>query len=217
MHTQFAHIEPFGCDKPQTRRGHERRLALLLSGSELFLKYGYDAVSLDDIVNHAGGSKASICKYFGNKEGLFTAICDYRRDLFFKDICVPFDPEVSDLKSYLIDTLTNFYTHMIQPENIAFLRLIFERIQKDSQLAEYIHEKGPKHIQAAIANALERGAKNHKLKCDDPLASAQFYFGILRNLEWQILMGIKIQETDQETINYITYCVERFLDGHQKV
>lgn len=59
-------------------------MALLLSANELFLDKGYDAVSLDDIVQHAGGSKASIYKYFGNKEGLFTAICDYRRELFLK-------------------------------------------------------------------------------------------------------------------------------------
>ncbi len=59
-------------------------LAFLLSANELFLQHGYDAVSLDDIVNHAGGSKASIYKYFGNKDGLFTAICDYRRELFLK-------------------------------------------------------------------------------------------------------------------------------------
>ena len=76
------------CELPQTKRGHERRLALLLSATELFLERGYDAVSLDDIVHHAGVSKASIYKYFGSKEGLFKAICDYRRELFFKNICV---------------------------------------------------------------------------------------------------------------------------------
>ena len=71
------------CEQPQTRRGQERRLALLICATDLFLERGYDAVSLDDIVNHAGGSKTSIYKYFGNKEGLFTAICDYRREVFF--------------------------------------------------------------------------------------------------------------------------------------
>ena len=76
MNHPTAPIETIGCDFPQTKRGHERRLALLISANDLFLERGYDAVSLDDIVNHAGGSKASIYKYFGNKEGLFTAICD---------------------------------------------------------------------------------------------------------------------------------------------
>ncbi len=87
MHDPVLESHHLVCEKPQTRRGIERRLALLLSATELFLEKGYDAVSLDDIVNHAGGSKTSIYKYFGNKDGLFTAICDYRREMFFKDIC----------------------------------------------------------------------------------------------------------------------------------
>jgi len=217
MHNDLSQVETLGCDFPQTKRGHERRHALLLSANELFLKRGYDAVSLDDIVNHAGGSKASIYKYFGNKEGLFTAICDYRRELFFKDICVPFNFAINDLRAYLVNTLFTFYKHMIMPENIAFMRIIFERSQKDPQLALYIHEKGPKQVQLAIAKALERCAENNLLKCENPLYSAQFYFGILRYLEWRILMGIEITESDQEIIKCVSYCVDRFLDGHQKV
>lgn len=108
------------CEQPQTRRGQERRLALLICATDLFLERGYDAVSLDDIVNHAGGSKTSIYKYFGNKEGLFTAICDYRREVFFKGVCVPYIPEKIDLKNYLNQTLIRFYQHIIKPENIAF-------------------------------------------------------------------------------------------------
>ncbi len=217
MNEDLAQIETIGCDFPQTKRGHERRLALLISANDLFLERGYDAVSLDDIVNHAGGSKASIYKYFGNKEGLFTSICDYRRDLFFKDVCIPFNPALNELRTYLINTLITFYKHMIMPDNMAFIRLIFERSQKDPQLALYIHEKGPKQVQLTIAKALERCAENHILKCDNPLYSAQFYFGILRNLEWRILMGIEVKESDQEIFNCISYCVDRFLDGHQKV
>lgn len=74
MHDPVLESHHLVCEKPQTRRGIERRLALLLSATELFLEKGYDAVSLDDIVNHAGGSKTSIYKYFGNKDGLSAII-----------------------------------------------------------------------------------------------------------------------------------------------
>ena len=67
MH-ELAQPEPIGRDISQTKRGHERCLSLLLSANELFLERGYDAVSLDDIVHHAGGSKASIYKFFGNAD-----------------------------------------------------------------------------------------------------------------------------------------------------
>lgn len=214
---ELAQLEPLARDTPQTKRGHERCLALLLSANELFLKHGYDAVSLDDIVNHAGGSKASIYKFFGNKEGLFTAICDYRRELFFKDICIPFEHGKDDLRAYLIQTLMNVKQHLMLPENAAFLRLIIEQTQRSPQLALYIHEQGPKHIQMAIANALTKADEIGIIHCKQPIYSAQLYFGIIRNIEWCVLMGVPIRENDQETINYITYCVDRFLEGHQQV
>lgn len=212
---ELAQLEPLARDTPQTKRGHERCLALLLSANELFLKHGYDAVSLDDIVNHAGGSKASIYKFFGNKEGLFTAICDYRREQFFKDICIPFEHSKDDLRGYLIQTLMNVKQHLMLPENVAFLRLIIEQTQRSPQLALYIHEQGPKHIQIAIANALTKADEIGMIHCKQPIYSAQLYFGIIRNIEWCVLMGVPIRENDQETINYITYCVDRFLEGHQ--
>lgn len=212
----LAQLESIALDLPQTKRGHERCVALLESAAELFLEHGYDAVSLDDIVNHAGGSKASIYKYFGNKEGLFKSICDYRRDQFCKDIFMPFNPQVSSFRNYLIQTLINFQEHLKQPEKAAFMRLILEQSQRNSEIAQHIHEHGPKKIQLAIAGWLEIAHKNGILHCENPLFSSQFYFGILRDIEWKILMGLPQDESDQESTNYIEYCVDRFLDGHQK-
>lgn len=215
MH-DLADLEPLARDVPQTKRGHERCHALLISANELFLQHGYDAVSLDDIVNHAGGSKASIYKYFGNKEGLFTAICDFRREQFFKDICTPFDFTKHDLRSYLIQTLLNLQLHLVLPENASFFRLIMEQTQRSTQLAQHIHEQGPKHIQTIIANILAKADELGLITCTEPSYSAQLFFGIVRNLEWQVLMNIYVHENEQENLKYIHYCVDRFLDGHQK-
>lgn len=217
MHENSVLVESFGCGLPQTRRGHERRLSLLMSATELFLTHGYDAVSLDDIVQHAGGSKTSIYKYFGNKEGLFVAICDYHREQFFKGICVSYDPSQDNLKDYLVYTLVNCYRHIHDPNHVKFMRLVIEQSQRSSELAIYLHEKGPKFIQCTIANALLRAEQQGKIYCPSPLSSAMMYFGILRNYEWQMIMGLDIHESEQEVNNYIEYCVERFLEGHQKV
>lgn len=156
------------CEQPQTRRGQERRLALLICATDLFLERGYDAVSLDDIVNHAGGSKTSIYKYFGNKEGLFTAICDYRREVFFKGVCVPYIPEKIDLKNYLNQTLIRFYQHIIKPENIAFMRLFTEQTQKDIQLAHYFYDQCALNIQNTIAFALGQANDLNAIYCSNP-------------------------------------------------
>ena len=203
-------------DVPQTKRGHERCVALLESATELFLSRGYDAVSLDDIVNHAGGSKASIYKYFGNKDGLFKAICDYRRTQFFKDISITYEQESIDLRTNLINTLLNFYTHIQMPENASFMKLVMEQGQRNPELASHIHENGPLKIQQVVANVLKQAHDNGLLYCENPTYSAQLYFGILRNLEWRIILGVPLDHNEQEIISYISYAVDRFLDGHQK-
>lgn len=213
---ETVRLEPLAKDIPLTKRGHERCLALLLTATDLFLERGYDNVSLNDIVNHAGGSKASIYKYFGNKEGLFKAICDYRRDKFFEDISLPITLVETDLRSYLIETLLNFYQHILDPENSAFMRLVLEQSQRNPQIALHIHERGPVYIQSAIATAIKNAHEKGIIYCEKPLYSAQLYFGILRNLEWRILMGIPSDESEQEINEYIEYCVDRFLDAHQK-
>lgn len=203
------------CELPSTRRGHERRLALLLRATELFLDKGYDAVSLDDIVSDAGGSKASIYRYFGNKEGLFKAICDYRRELFFKNICVAYDCKLHNLKDYLINTLLVFYEKITCDENAAFMRLLIERSQRNSELATYLHERGPEHIQKTIAHAFEQAIHQGDIQCKSPIYSATMYFGILRDIEWKIIMGVPNQIQPQEIYDYIEYCVDVFLKGHQ--
>ena len=205
------------CEQPQTRRGQERQLAFLLCATNLFLEKGYDAVSLDDIVNHAGGSKTSIYKYFGNKEGLFTAICDYRREVFFKGICLPYTPETMDLKNYLNQTLQRFYEHIIQPENIAFMRIFMEQSQKNMQLAHYFYNQCALNIQNTIAFALELAHKSTEIYCTHPQFSATMYFGILRDVEWRILMGLNAPTNETEIFDYIEYSVDLFLKAHQKV
>ena len=37
----LVQLEPLAKDVPQTKRGHERCLALLISATELFLEHGY--------------------------------------------------------------------------------------------------------------------------------------------------------------------------------
>lgn len=205
-----------GNEQPQTRRGFERRQALLICAMQLFLEKGYDAVSLDDVVNYAGGSKTSIYKYFGNKEGLFKAICDYRRDLFFQGVCIPFEQSLVELKTYLTETLIRFYQHIIQTDNIAFLRLVIEQSQRNPELSTHLYSSCTQNMQRTIAEALEKAHRSGHIVCNQPQFSAKIYFGILRDLEWRVFLGLPEEKKDLRIHDYIQYSVDMFLKAHQK-
>lgn len=53
-----------------TRRGTQRRQAILSAATDLFMEHGFEGTSLDMVIERAGGSRRSIYQYFDNKEGL---------------------------------------------------------------------------------------------------------------------------------------------------
>lgn len=59
---------------------------VLDAAQTIFLEEGYSGASVDDIVEKAGISKATLYKYFSDKEGLFAAVirrvCNAQRDKF---------------------------------------------------------------------------------------------------------------------------------------
>ena len=191
-------------------------MALVEAGTELFLKNGYDQVSLDDIVNHAGGSKASIYKYFGNKAGLFSAICKHRCESFLSGLQPQICCDTVDLRTYLNQILYHIYQHLTESDNVAFIRLVFEQSQRDPVLGELLYESGPKQAHKIIAEALANADARQEIDCKQPYESALFFFGIFRNIEWRLLIGLSPIESDLDIHNYIHYLVDKFLIGHKK-
>lgn len=56
-----------------TARGSERLKRLRRKAADLFLRHGYDGVSVDALIAAAGGSRRNVYGHFGGKQGLFVA------------------------------------------------------------------------------------------------------------------------------------------------
>src|SRR5215467_5855255 len=61
--------------RPKTTGAEDVRDALLGASRDLFLRYGYRAVSSRQIASAAGANVAMIRYYFGGKPGLYREIC----------------------------------------------------------------------------------------------------------------------------------------------
>ena len=55
-------------------KGAERLKKLKDSATNLFLEHGYEATSMDMVIQKVGGSRRNIYERFGGKEGLFVAV-----------------------------------------------------------------------------------------------------------------------------------------------
>ncbi|TJZ58794.1 TetR/AcrR family transcriptional regulator [Streptomyces piniterrae] len=59
-----------------TERSQARRTELIATGRKLFADTSYDALSMDDIAQHAGVAKGLIYYYFTNKRGYYLAVIE---------------------------------------------------------------------------------------------------------------------------------------------
>lgn len=60
----------------ESERAQLRRSELIATGRKLFADTSYDALSMDDIAQHAGVAKGLIYYYFKNKRGYYLAIIE---------------------------------------------------------------------------------------------------------------------------------------------
>lgn len=201
---------------PRTSRGAERRALLLDEATELFLKYGYDNVSLDQIVEHAGGSKASIYKYFGSKHGLFVAIYQDRCSNFLHQIKVAVQQQDVNIHQRLSNLLYDLYLIVADPRSSGLWRLIIQLSQNNPKLAQELYCLGPTQAHQIFAEFLKQAHDRKELYCTEPEQSAIYFFGFLHDLHWRALVGVPLVESATHLQARIQYMVDRFLTGHQQ-
>ncbi len=80
-----------GSDEQRRARGEQTRRALVSAGRTLFVEPGYFAVSIADIVDHAGvGSRGAFYHHFADKVALFRAVfAEVEQDLVLRAIAAP--------------------------------------------------------------------------------------------------------------------------------
>ncbi len=202
---------------PCTQRGAERCALLFEVATDLFLKHGYDQVSLDQIVEHAGGSKATIYKYFGSKKGLFLAICQERSNKFIHQIELACQHSTIDIQQNLSRLLYDLYQIFSDKKGAAFGRLIVQISQGDAELAQQLYNFGPKRAHLLLAEFLQRAHDQGQIYCSSPEDSAVYFFGFFHDMHWRTLVGLPAIEPNVDIKLHIEYIVNRFLAGHCKI
>jgi len=200
---------------PQTKRGTERREALLAAADVLFLKYGFDGVSLDSLIAHVGGSKASIYQYFGCKKGLLVALVQRRHECFFNENALPIELGTNTLREVLLDTAFKLFHAFSQPDKIAFMRLIVHESQRDPEIGRIAYDLGPARGQSTMAKILAEADARGEIYCPRPYESALFFGGFLQQIKWRLLIGLTPIEDHIDIDSFFEFSVDHFLAAHQ--
>ena len=196
---------------PNTQRAVERCAVLFEVATELFIQHGYDQVSLDQIVEQAGGSKATIYKYFGSKQGLFLAICKDRSNLFVHQIELVCQKDDDNINDILIELLLNLLNIYVDKKSMVFERLLVNIAHENHEIGLELYKQGPLRAHTLFAEYLDKMHQLGKINCTRPMDSSIYFFGFFQDLHWRTMLNLSIDHIDDA---YITHYVEHFLRGH---
>ena len=195
----------------RTRRGDQKSEQIRSTATELFLRHGYDGVSVDEIVRIVGGSKTNIYNHFRNKEGLFVAIvkglCD---DLIASFVAI--DVSGLGVQKGLTELGLALVEILLQERHLAFQRLVVAESARFPALGRAWFASGPEASRGVIARFVEQQQQAGRLRRSDPHLSATLFHDMITfDLLHRALLDDR--PTDDEIRHRVDKATDLFLHG----
>ncbi|MEQ4673238.1 TetR/AcrR family transcriptional regulator [Providencia vermicola] len=126
----------------KTPKGRRRHQAIITAAAEVFLQYGFEGATLDMVIERAGGSRSTLYKNFGDKEGLFAAVIADMIDEIFSE---PNEkvPQFTTIESVLAFYGSQFLINVLKPQSISLYRLILGEYNRFPEISQAFFEQGP--------------------------------------------------------------------------
>lgn len=194
-------------------RGLKRRDLFLDAAMEVFIERGFEAASLQEIVNRAGGSLSTLYRMFGNKEGLFHAVIQRKSESVFGSIAVPEQTDQPPEK-LLFEIGTRLLDLILSPDAIGVHRLLIAEGAKNPQLREIFMELAPQRLYTFLTDYFTLQISNGQFRdCDPILAAVQFVEMVRGNFYMRSLLGEDVKLSRQERETVVRHAVDVFLHG----
>src|SRR5262249_19629209 len=149
--------------------------AILDAAIALFVRQGYVETTLDEIAAAADVSKQTIYSHFPDKDRLFVATIEAvteRADAFVHDPVAGL-PASQHLERDPGRMARRWLSTVLDPELIAFRRLVIAESRRFPGPAGTYYDRGPGRVIAAVAVALGRLAERGLLQIDDAGLAAE--------------------------------------------
>jgi TetR/AcrR family transcriptional repressor of mexJK operon len=161
-----------------------RRERIVRLAAPLFLKKGYDNVSIDEIIGVVGGSKATIYAWFGGKEGLFEAVV--RQEC--RDVTMAIHADATgSLEAQLTEIGQSFLAMVLSPPILEFHRLMVSIGRTFPEIGRLFYQTGPDSAYQIVATWIAKQQKEGRIIEEDPYRLAVLFLDMLigeHQLSW---------------------------------
>jgi TetR/AcrR family transcriptional repressor of mexJK operon len=196
------------------KRSLVKQQKILEMAAKLFLKNGYEGVSVDEVTRAAGGSKTNVYTYFGGKEGMFTAVVEYvmaARLQPFKELKVSDHPPEKALK----EIGRTFLDIILDDHILALHRLIVAESARFPQLGRAWFAAGPEYVYRSVEGYLEAQQRVGRLRPGNPRRAAALFLDMITfDVHHRTLLGVTPRPGPAELDRLVEDAVDTFLHGY---
>ena len=189
----------------------QRRERIVRMSGPLFLKKGYDNVSIDEIIGVVGGSKATIYAWFSGKEGLFEAVVKQK----CLDVTMAIDVDTTgSLDAQLTRIGHSFLAMVLTPQILEFHRLMVSIGRTFPEAGKLFFESGPVSAYNIVAEWIAKHQKDGRIGEGDPYRLAVLFLDMLigeHQLGW--LTGVPRATRRDKIDETVRIAVKVFLRG----
>lgn len=159
--------------RPTADERAQRRDEILDAAVRLFIRGGFEQVTLDDIVGEAHVTKRTIYAYIGDRTEIFLAAVERMRERTFRQVAA--DAGLRELAEHIVFMLQS-------DEAVGLHRLMIAEAQRFPELARRFYEEGPRGYIVRLEALLPDS---------DPLLAEQLFALLLGEPHRQRLLGIR--------------------------
>lgn len=151
-----------------------KRASIIAAATDLFLRNGYLATSMDDIAAQAGVAKQTVYSHFHDKENLFTqmvAEAAAKAQPFIDESILPLAAS-QNFSADLFVMARKYLSLVVNPAVLQLRQLIIGEAARFPGLARQYYAAAPDRTVAALASVIAVQSKRGILKVPDPEIAA---------------------------------------------
>ncbi|QIL19836.1 TetR/AcrR family transcriptional regulator [Thermomonas sp. HDW16] len=191
-----------------------KRAAILDAAKRMFVQDGFDGVSMDQIASEAGVSKLTVYSHFGDKDSLFAEAVRAHCEQAMPSSLFVAEPE-KPVRERLTDIGHAFFGMIMTPEAIAGHRVLCTPQATARGMPSLFWEAGPKRVQDAFTEMLERRIEAGELEIDDPRRAASQFFTLLKGeAHAQAVFGYSCSGRTDTPEEHVASVVDLFLRAY---
>lgn len=198
--------------RPTRAQAAQRHAQLLDRALDVFLKYGYELATIEQIIGSIGMHKSTVYKLYTDKKALFRASMRRAITRWKQPVAALRAVETDDLEATLIAVARLLMMNSVSPVALKLQRIIIAESFRVPEITQTYWEKGVRSSVEHVTQLFARRARRGEILVDQPELIAHGFLALTVGLMTRmILLGTRI---DQRGIDRrIRLYVRLFLDG----